>query len=137
MALLPWWKSRETEEYVWEQGGAIRAYLRFVAGEDGHWLRVLLEPGTTEVADAVLSESLSAAASYPARPVYCDVRDYEDGLRGALHSLGFELLTSELLMVKHTTVRARVPVGKLSPALEKGVETAAPISTGNHCRNAP
>jgi len=64
------------------------------------------------------------------------VREYEAGLQGGLEELGFETVTSELLMVKHITVRAKVPVDKLSPAFEKGVETAAPISRCDSCENA-
>ncbi|HUW96468.1 MAG TPA: hypothetical protein VMW58_11840 [Anaerolineae bacterium] len=135
--ILPWWKSREDREYVWGEGGEIQALIRIVIGEEGHWLRILLGPNTGGHADAVLRDSLRLVASYPARPIYCAVREYEGGLQGALNSLGFEPVASELLMVKHTTVRARVPVKKLSRALEKGVETAAPISTSNRCQNPP
>jgi hypothetical protein len=108
-----------------------------VIGEEGHWLRILLGPDTSGHADAVLKDSLSVLASYPARPIFCAVREYESGVQGALDCLGFEPVASELLMVKHTTVRPRVPVKKLSPALEKGVETATPISTSNRCQNQP
>jgi hypothetical protein len=135
--ILPWWKSREAREYVWGEGGEIGALIRIVSGEEGHWLRILLGPGTEGHADPVMRDSLRLIASYPALPVYCAVREYESGLQGALDSLGFEPVASELLMVKHTTVRARVPVKKLSPALEKGVETAAPISTSKRCQNPP
>jgi hypothetical protein len=130
-AILPWWKSRENKEWVWTENGGIKAYLRTVVGEEGHWLRILLEPGDAGRADAILNDALCLLASYPPRPVYCAVREYEAGVQGALNALGFEHVASELLMVKHTTVRKRVPVGKLSPALEKGVETAAPISTSS------
>ena len=130
-AILPWWKSRETKECIWTDNAETKAFLRTVVGEEGHWLRILLEPGDARRADAILNDALCLLAPYPPRPVYCAVREYEGGLQGALNALGFEHVASELLMVKHTTVRTRVPVGKLSPALEKGVETAAPISTSN------
>jgi len=136
-SLLPWWKSREIKEYVWKEGADIQAYVRIIVGQDGHWLRLLLEPTAASLADAVLSNSLSLLSSYPARPVYCAVREYEGGVQGALDAVGFEFLASEVLMVKHMAVRARVPVNKLSPALEKGVETATPISTSNHCQDQP
>ena len=134
-AILPWWKSRQIKECIWTENGGIKAYLRTVAGEEGHWLRILLEPGDAGRADAILNDALCLLASYPPRPVYCAVREYEGGLQGALNALGFEHVASELLMVKHTTVRTRVLVGKLSPALEKGVETAAPISTSSRYRD--
>ncbi len=135
-ALLPWWMSREMSEYVWEDSGEIRAHLRIFTGQDGHWLRVLLEPRASEDAELVLSELLSMLAPTPERPLYCGVREYEGGLRPTMENLGFAPLTSELLMTRQTTAPARIPAEKLSPALEKGVETATPISTSNHCQDA-
>jgi len=132
-----WWRSRRTEEYVWKEDGGVKAHVRLDIGPEGHWLRILLEPLAAGQAETVLRDSLCLLASYPQRPVYCATREYEGGLRGTLDALGFEPLASELLMVKHTTVRARVPVNALSPALEKGVETATPISTSNGCQNPP
>jgi hypothetical protein len=135
-AVIPWWKSREIEEDVWEESGEVQACLRLVSGQRGHWLRILLDPGAAQGADAILSELLSAVVPHPDRPIYCAVREYESGLRPALEAFGFDLVASELLMARHTTAPARVKVDKLSPALEKGVETAAPISTSNHCQDA-
>lgn len=132
-----WWRSRETREYVWKEDSGTKAHVRLVIGPAGHWLRILLGPVAEGQADTVLRDALCLLASYPPRPLYCATRGYEGGLRGTLDSLGFEPLVSELLMVKHTTVRARVPVNALSPALEKGVETASPISTSNRCQNPP
>jgi hypothetical protein len=135
--LLPWWKSREIKEYVWREDADILAHVRMVLGERGHWLRLLLEPTADGLADRMLADSLNLLPSRPARPVYCAVREYEGGVQGALHALGFEPLASEVLMAKQMTVRARVPVNNLSPALEKSVETATPISIGNHCQDQP
>jgi hypothetical protein len=136
-SLLPWWKSREIEEYIWKEGTAIQAHVSIIVGERGHWLRVLLAPSVASLADSVLSDSLSLLSSHPARPVYCAVRGYEGGVQGALDALGFEPLASEVLMVKQMAVRARAPVNNLSPALEKSVETATPISTSSHCQDQP
>lgn len=133
--VLPWWKSREIREYVWEESGQVQAYLRLVTGQAGHWLRILLAPGASQRADLILSELLSVLVPHPDRPIYCGVREYEGGVRPALDALGFEPLASELLMARHTTAPARVTVDKLSPALEKGVETATPISTSNRCQD--
>jgi hypothetical protein len=134
-ALLPWWMGRETSEYVWEDSGEIRAHLRVLTGQDGHWLRILVEPGASEQAELVLGELLFMVTPTPERPLYCGVREYEGGLRPTLEALGFAPLTSELLMTRQTTAPARIPAEKLSPALEKGVETATPISTSNRCQD--
>lgn len=134
--LLPWWKAREVREYILADDGEIQAHLCIVIGEQGYWLRIVLRPAVSDQVDRVLSEALLMLSAYPERPVYCGVREYEAGLQGGLEELGFETVTSELLMVKHITVRAKVPVDKLSPAFEKGVETAAPISRSDSCENA-
>jgi hypothetical protein len=133
---LPWWKSRRIEERVLADGDETRAYFRIVVGEEGHWLRIILRPEVMQEADQVLSEALLMLSVYPPRPIYCSLREYEAGLRGALGELGFQPLTSELLMVKQTTARAGVPVSKLSTALEKQVETATSISKSNSCEEA-
>jgi len=127
--LSPWWRPHQVKEYVWANGDQIEAYLRTVVGGEGHWLRMMLGPQAQGEADRLLSEALRMVSVYPPRPVYCSVRGYEGGLQGALMGLGFQAQTSELLMVKQTTVRPGVKVSKLSPALEKQVETATPIST--------
>lgn len=134
--LLPWWRPPEVKEYVWADEGGIHAHLRIVMGKEGSWLKITVAPAILEQADRVLSEALLMLSGYPERPVYCSVREYEAGLRGRLEELDFETVTSELLMVKHITVRAKVPVDKLSPAFEKGVETAAPISRSDSYENA-
>jgi hypothetical protein len=134
--VLPWWRSRHMEQYVLDDEGQIQAYLRIVVGEKGHWLRVLLRPDAAQQAHRILSEALLIVSAYPQRPMYLGVREYEVALQGALEGLGFQPCTAELLMVKHTTVRAGVPVSKLSPALEKQVETATPISTSNGGKQA-
>ena len=132
--LLPWWRSREIKEYVLADGDEIRAYLRIVVGQEGHWLRIILRPEAVQQADRILSEALLMVSAYPSQPIYCSVREYEAGLQGALGELGFQPFASELLMVKQTTARAEVPVGKLTKALEKQMETAAPISRSNSCK---
>jgi hypothetical protein len=134
--LLPWWKSRRAKEYVLAEGDDIRAYLRIIVGEKAHWLRIMLRPEATREAGQILSEALLMVSAYPSRPIYCGLREYEAGLRGALAELGFQPFASELLMVKQIAVRVSVPVGKLRTALEKPVETATPISKSNSCEEA-
>lgn len=134
--LLPWWKTRQVKQYVLSNAGEIRVHLRVASAEDGHWMRIAVAPTVLGDVRTLLSEAMSILSARPDRPIYCAVREYQAGLEAALEDLGFQPLTSELLMVKHTTVGVKVPVEKLSAAFEKGVETATPISTGNSCGNA-
>lgn len=134
--LLPWWKTRQVKQYVLSDTDEIRAHLHMASAEDGHWMRIMVAPAVLGELRTILPEAISILSARPDQPVYCAVREYQAGLEAALEDLGFQPLTSELLMVKHTTVGVKVPVEKLSAAFEKGVETATPISTGNSYGNA-
>lgn len=135
-AVLPWWKSHHTKEYVSEEDGEVRAYLRIVFGQQGQWLTLTLDPGMARELDGLLAEALHLALARVTGPLYSSVREYQGGLAPVLESSGFEAVASEALMVKHTTARAKIAVNKLSPALEKGVETAAPISSSERREKA-
>ncbi len=115
------------EGYVLEEGGEIVGYLGIGRGQLGHRLRVLLHPSAFERADGLIEYGLSLLAEYPPRPIYCSVRRYQGGLRGALEARGFQLFASQAVLVKHIAVRAEKPVVKLVPALEKraGAATTA------------
>lgn len=130
--LAPWWKSPGVREYVWAEGDGIRAYLRLVVGGGYQWLRIMLGPEAQQQADAVLSEALALLSAHPVQGIYCGVPEYEPGLQGALTELGFQPFASESLMMKQTTVRVGVKVSKLSTALDKQVETAAPVSRSSN-----
>lgn len=135
-AVLPWWKSHHTKEYVSEEDGEVRAYLRILCGQQGQWLTLTLDPGIARELDGLLAEALHLALARVTGPIYSSVREYQGGLAPVLESSGFEAVASEALMVKHTTARAKIAVNKLSPALEKGVETAAPISSSERRERA-
>jgi hypothetical protein len=124
------------KQYVLSDTDEIRAHLHMASAEDGHWMRIMVAPAVLGELRTILPEAISILSARPDQPVYCAVREYQAGLEAALEDLGFQPLTSELLMVKHTTVGVKVPVEKLSAAFEKGVETATPISTGNSYGNA-
>jgi hypothetical protein len=134
--VLPWWKSRQTKQYVWDEDGELRVHLSILIGQRGQWLTLVLDPSTALDLDTVLVEALTLPSPNVMGPLYCSVPAYQGGLGPALESAGFEPVASEALMVKHTTARAKIAVNKLSPALEKGVETAAPISTSHRCEKA-
>jgi hypothetical protein len=131
--VLPWWKTHHTKQYVWEEHGELRLHLSILIGQEGQWLTLVLDPSFALDVDGVLAEALTLTSPNVTGPVYCSVRGYQGGLSPALESAGFEAVASEVLMVKHTTARAKIAVNTLSPALEKGVETAAPISSSHRC----
>jgi len=135
-AVLPWWKSHRTKHYVWDEDGELRVHLSILTGQEAQWLTFVLDPSFAPKVDTALAEAVTLASPNAMGPLYCSVRGYQGGLGPALESAGFEVVASEALMVKYATARAKVVVNKLSPALEKGVETAAPISSGHRCEKA-
>jgi hypothetical protein len=66
--------------------------------------------------------ALATLIGQPPRPVYCNVRQYEAGLRDALQAAGFELDHTRTLMVKQTAAWAKVPIQELVPALKGSAE---------------
>jgi hypothetical protein len=123
----PWLRRAGQEGYVMEDEGEIVGCVRIHQGQTGHWLEMLLHPQAYERADELVNQSLSLLVQYPPRPIYCCLRRYQGGLRVPLEAQGFQPLTSQCVMVKHTTVRVKKPALKLVPALEKRAEAATPM----------
>ncbi len=122
-----WLGQTRREGYVLEDKGEVIGYLRIRQGQTGHWLEMLLHPQAYERADELVVQSLFLLAEYPPHPIYCCLRRYQGGLRPRLEAQGFQLLASQCVMVKHTTVRAKKPALRLVPALEKRAEAPAPM----------
>ena len=102
------------------------AVLSLRTGGIAHWLRMLVHPEARDVADALIGWALSALAGQPAQPVYCNVRQYEGGLRAALEAAGFEPYATRALMVKHTLAWSKTPAQELVTALASKAEVVPP-----------
>ena len=123
-----WWDQSSGEGYILEVDGEIAGAVRVRRGRAAYWLRFWLHPQAEDQGDNLVLGALSLLHSAPHRPVYCNVRDYESGLRGALDMLGFQHLQTRSLLIKHTTARVKEPLLKLMPALEKRPEPARSVS---------
>jgi len=139
MPKYPWdgpyrtWTGRPCEQrYVWHERDSVVGALRIIVGHDACWMQLMFHPDLVERADEFV---VGAVALLPPSvlPVYCDVREYQPGAAGALERHGFELMATQLVLVKHTTARVIEPVLKPLPALEKGVEATPSTS---HSRGA-
>jgi hypothetical protein len=115
-------------------GADLLAALTVCAGGPAHWLRLLLHPEARHVMDGVtmdLAESLirwgmSQLGEQPGKPIYCNVRQYEGGIRPALEAIGFEPFSARSLMVKPTLAWSKTAVPELAPALKSSAELAPP-----------
>jgi len=109
-----WWENSNGTSYLFERpdGGAnsLTGIVRVTRGRLGSWVRLHLQPDALQFADEMVAEMIALVSKTRARPIYVGVRDYEGGIRAALESAGLEWQMERIHMVKHTTVRARVPV---------------------------
>ncbi len=109
-----------------EGGDELMAALSISVGGLAHWLRVLVHPDARGVAEALIHWGLATLADQPARPVYCNVRQYESGVRAALEAAGFEPYATRALTVKHTVAWIKAPAQEMVPTLKGSTEPLPP-----------
>ena len=115
-------------------GEDLLATLTLCPGGPGHWLRLHLHPEARHVMDGVTMDlaaslirwGLSKLVEQAVKPIYCNVRQYEGGIRPALEAIGFEPFSARSLVVKHTLAWSKVAVPELAPALKSSAELAPP-----------
>ena len=86
------------------------AHISLQQGRRGYGMQVLFRPETEDLAESVLQYALSNLCDRNHKPVYCMVPTYQSWLLPILDNLGFTHITSNAIMVKHTTARVRQPV---------------------------
>jgi len=91
------------------------AHISLQQGRRGLGMRVLFRHEAEELAEPALQYALSNLCDQSRRPVYCMVPSYQSWLLPVLDKLGFIHITSNMIMVKHTTARVRQPVWSVQP----------------------
>jgi hypothetical protein len=91
------------------------AHVSFRQGRRGYGMQVLFRQDAEDLAEPVLQYALSNLCDRTRRPVYCMIPSYQSWLLPVLDGLGFTHITSNTIMVKHTTARVRQPVWSLQP----------------------
>jgi hypothetical protein len=119
---------REWKEYVAERGEEMVAYFQAIPGERGHLLKAAIQ---SEEGQELLGQALALFSSYQPLPIYCEAREYEPELKGALLDMGFSPLRDELLMVKYTAIPVEVPLVQPQGGLEKKV---GEVPTASACQ---
>lgn len=117
------------EGFVLEDKFGIAGYGYLLSGRIGHWLRILVHARAYDRASDLVDYSLALLNYYPPLPVYCGVREYQGGVRVPLEERGFQILSAQCRLVRHTMARVKEPARSLVPALEKRVE--APTTTAS------
>ena len=122
-----------------QNGDDLAGVLNICSGGQAYWVRLMVHPDARDVADGLIRWALVALANRPAHPVYCNVRQYEGGVRVALEAAGFELHATRALAVKHTVAWSKVAVPEVAPVLTSSAEAAPPAYriSGEGERNSP
>jgi hypothetical protein len=112
----------------WRQGELL-GYLSFDSGPRGVWVQPYFHPGA-EDPDRLLGMLLSDLNDRRQRPLYVCVRSYQSWMTAPLHTLGFEAVTDQAVMVKRLAVSLRQPqLAVLPAALEASLpKPTAPLT---------
>ncbi|MGQ9904805.1 MAG: hypothetical protein ACUVRU_10910 [Anaerolineae bacterium] len=108
--------------------GELTGNVAIRRGRRGYSLQMLFHPSAEDQAEAALRYSLSRLCGRAGnRPIYCTVPSYQSWLLPALGRLGFVHITSNILMIKHTTAIVKQPVWSLdAKAAASGVAHSKP-----------
>jgi hypothetical protein len=109
-----------------ESGEELVAALTLCLGRQASWLRLLVHPDSWHLAEQLIGGALTTLANQPPKPIYCNVRQYENGICQALEAKGFRLLAMRSLMVKHTVAWIKTPFSETVPALKSSAEAVPP-----------
>lgn len=101
-----------------ENGKELVAALSLLDGSLGGWLRLLVHPDSRQVAEQLVAWGVANLHGQMNQPVYCNVRQYEPGVRVALDAAGFAPYATRALMVKHTVAWTKSPMPELAAALK-------------------
>jgi hypothetical protein len=118
---LPPALSRGDETFVCDVGVRLGAWLRLCRGHGSapHQLSLMVHPEHAELADPLLRFGTRRLIEGGARPIYCQVREYESPVINALRSGGYEHVSTKALLVRHIALLATNP--RSVPALEQRV----------------
>jgi len=113
--------SRGDETYVCDVGVRLGAWLRICRGHGSapHQLFLMVHPEHAELAEPILRFGTQRLMEGGARPIYCQVREYESSVINALRSGGYEHVSTKALLVRHIALLATNP--RTVPALEQRV----------------
>jgi GNAT superfamily N-acetyltransferase len=118
---LPSFLSRGDENYVYDAGVRLGAWLRICRGHGPapHQLSLIVHPEHAELAEPIIRFGMRRLLEGSTRPIYCQVREYDSFVITALRSSSFEHVSTRALLVRHIAMLAMNP--RTVPALEQRV----------------
>ncbi len=113
--------------WVLREDNEITAFVHIQDGSAGTWMRLFIHPNAEARADEIVLAVTRLHPPYAEHPIYCCVRRYQSWVQGSLERVGFELVDSQAVMVKHTVHHLKRPLPDLTAALDaQGVTPTAP-----------
>lgn len=110
------WIVREKDELL--------AFLTFTDGSNGTWLRLFVHPNGQTRGQEILEAAIALKPPTADHPLYCCVRRYQSWVNSALEKVGFNLVSSQAMMVRHTVQHTKKLVPELSEEMKKKVVAA-------------
>jgi hypothetical protein len=89
-------------------------------GRRGHVMQVLFRAEAEDMVEPVITYALAHLCDRTRRPVYCMIPSYQSWILPTLDKLGFTHVTSNSIMVRHTTARVRQPVWAVQASRANG-----------------
>ncbi|MCC6177748.1 MAG: GNAT family N-acetyltransferase [Chloroflexi bacterium] len=102
----------DRQQYVWEIGNGLVAWLQVVYGQKSQYLELLIDPKYEALTDRFVAYAMKQVSEKAS--VYVSLREYQHGLSSALERLGFVVEGRYDIYVRQLTVR--MPEHQLVPA---------------------
>jgi hypothetical protein len=120
------------QQYVLDGRAGTEGMVTACLGLQGVLIEVYLHPSAHERAVEVVAGALAHLRAHT-RPAFCRMRRYEVWPSDALTALGFEPVSEQVVMVRHTAVRVpRRVVGKLRTVEEGHVPLTTIVRQASH-----
>ncbi|MGB1253442.1 MAG: hypothetical protein ACPG8W_22705, partial [Candidatus Promineifilaceae bacterium] len=112
------------DSWVRYEQDELATYAHVTRGRDARWLRLYGNINAKTDVTNLIAEIVTSQQPTVARPLYSSVRPYQSWLETPLEKNGFQLLDSQLVMVRHTVQAIRSSRSSLEKLLATKGATA-------------
>ena len=109
-----------SNSWVHYEGTDLTAYASYRDGRSADWLDLLVKLSADADIDQLVRDAIIFRPPSRERPLYCNVRHYQDWLQQPLENNGFQHIGSQVVMVRHTVQKVK---RKVVNSLESVLQT--------------
>lgn len=120
-------ESQIDDIWIVREGTELLAFLTLTEGPSGTWVRLFVHPNGQNRGQEIMQAAMILKPPTATNPLYCCVRRYQSWVNSSLDTLGFDLVSSQAMMVRHTVQHTK----KLVPALSEEVKKKAVVARRN------